>query len=119
MEHKHTTVAERTELIQRFHESGLSKQDFALQNGLKYNTFARWISEGDDYPIRTKQVPLQLAEDINLHFVELKSSSIVNEHQSQIKNDNIKISKAGFTIELPSNIDINYVSNLIGVLAVL
>lgn len=40
-----TTSAQRREWLQKFFSSGLSRQAFAREHGLKFSTLCRWLAE--------------------------------------------------------------------------
>ncbi len=43
-----TTSAQRQEWLQKFFSSGLSRQDFAREHGLKFSTLCRWLAQTQD-----------------------------------------------------------------------
>ena len=54
-----TTRAQRQEWLQKFFTSGLSRQAFAQEHGLKLSTLCRWLAqaqEGDNAPCLPKPV---------------------------------------------------------------
>jgi len=42
---KYSTPAQRKEMLDKYHQSGLSIGKFAMQNGLRYATFLSWVAK--------------------------------------------------------------------------
>jgi len=47
----HTTPAQRTDTVQRFRRSGVSRATFARRAGLVLSTLNRWLAEARDAPV--------------------------------------------------------------------
>ena len=60
-----TTSAQRQEWLQKFFSSGLSRQDFAREHGLKFSTLCRWLAEAQD-PVPAVAKPVIFKEVVSL-----------------------------------------------------
>lgn len=45
---RHHTAAQRAQVVARFHQSGLSRTQFAHRHGLVQSTLDRWLTEARD-----------------------------------------------------------------------
>ncbi len=48
-----TTSAQRAQWVQKFHSSGLSREAFAREHGLRRSTFHRWVAQSTE-PLESK-----------------------------------------------------------------
>ena len=105
MRNKYTTKEERAEIIEAFNESTESREAFAWSHGINIKTFNRWIAEAQKEELDT---------NMSLKFFEVKTSSTKD---SNSFNQTITIRKSGMDIEIPVDLDENYMKSIFGIIA--
>jgi transposase-like protein len=78
----HVPAERRRELLTAFRESGLTRQAFARQEGVRYTTFCNWVQQADQAAgadagamPRPKRTVMRPAQRINFAEVALPASA--------------------------------------------
>ena len=129
------TEIEKKAFIQAYYsqplETRLSQAKFARKSGLSQSSFNKWIREysADNFSYDKEPDPKESDSIVTTPsgFIEVKSSnSSISEPKPEIKfqdktcclNNNIVITKHDLKIELPINIGLDQLKNILEVLAV-